>query len=202
MLDKGPPWGGPLSRTVNVTAGEGYRVSVGRRLDGPRRVPVRNCSRGSSSSSLYLGVIDPSIKEDNSPSILGSMTIEEAASPLRRTRPVGTPPLLYGSGVNGKYRFRVRHRHIAEHLAPLIREPGRGRREARPLVAGHRACCRSTPVGDKSALFSRTTPTRTSTTLSGTATATAEREASPTTRRRFAVRSVNGLASRSRSSKR
>ncbi len=64
------------------------------------------------------------------------MTIEEAASPLRRTRPVGTPPLLYGSGVNGKYRFRFRHRHIAEHLAPLIRDRAAGAAKLDLLLRG------------------------------------------------------------------
>ena len=34
--------------------------------------------------------------------------------------------LRYGRGVVGKHRFRVRERHVAEHLAPLISDKAAG----------------------------------------------------------------------------
>jgi hypothetical protein len=44
-----------------------------------------------------------------------------ATSSKRGTRAKGGEPgLIYGRGVTGKHRFRIRERHIAEHLVPLM----------------------------------------------------------------------------------
>jgi len=54
----------------------------------------------------------------------------------QKTKAPGHQALLYGRGVKGKFRFRVRHRHIAEHLAPLIANKGIGAAKLDLLLRG------------------------------------------------------------------